>query len=375
MMSLDQFFNSITSDGKITFSSWTKIARTLYEPFIKEVYPDTEDQEFLKKSRRTVVLFKYWGINKVSTLEEAKLSIPVCRYCGQNLALPRSSEPKDEGDEWISVCRCKSCNIKYTQDQTQKSVNAKYGVNNISSLSSMKKLKSQILSDLYQTEKGKEANEKRKQTCLDKYGVTNVSQAEEINPRRTMNSVSSPTRSKNVNVKGKNFRIMHDSEREFLERLTDNLDVNLFDVNGRIFETIIDGKSKCHVVDYNIDDTMFLELKSSSRFRLDETTNEEYLDVHFNIVRPHLNALQRYAIYMRDITKGRYLLVMKNDGSLKLLTDQPTIIDAPKYFGKYAGMISSYYVGAKDMDNQIGIAIKRLIDQKNEYLKNNPVSI
>ena len=365
-MAIENLLNMIDSNGKVSYQNWTMLIRPYYTPFVNQVYTDLEDQEILGKSRRLIVLFKYWGMKRVTTLDEAKASIPICRICNMRLALPRSTEPKNEGDEWIGVCRCEYCNKRYGVIKTAEGTRRKLGVDNYSSLDYAKRLKSELLKKHYQTEAGQVSNQKRANTCQKLYGVPNVSQAMGINQQRVSASVSSPKRTKTVLIKGKEFYIIHPSEREVLSVFSNYIDINLFNVNQYTFETLIDGKSRCHTVDYNIDDTVFLELKSCDTFRPD-CTNEEYLDLKFAIVRPHLNAFQRYIIYMRDIYKGFYVMILSKDGSLKLFTDRPNLDEARKYFGKYADMATVRKRGILDMDSQLAIAIGKLIDQKNRY--------
>lgn len=352
-MLLSDLLRHINHLGEPTYQFWARDIKPYYEPLVNQIFTDPEDQKLLKKSRRIFVLFRYWGMNKVSNLEEAKASIPLCRYCHERLALPRSTEPKNEGDEWITVCRCPQCAKKYTYDQTKRSLKKFYGVENISSSPEVR-LKKSLIQRQNHLNHGQEIIEKRRKTCLERYGVTNVSKIEtvqtkkeetcqsnfgscnpqfnsDINIERTRNNLCRHSKGYPVKICDKTFFFLDPDEENFVRYLIQYVHPDVINTNNIVHEMFIDGRSHCYAVDVTIGNTFFIECKSSSLFSRD-MTNTEYLREKMTVMKNCMKDNQRYIILCRPRSDKHISLILDNTGGYGLNSDTDNIRDIRTYF-------------------------------------------
>lgn len=401
MSTLNDILSQIDKNGKCSIPNWCSKLKWSYAPFISQVYPNLEDQAMLKKSRRIQVLFTYWAMNKVTTVEEAKASIPVCRYCGKELAMPRSSEPIKEGDEWIVSCRCKECAKKYNRDQTDNGTERKYGVRNISSLPEMKIKRSKIMSDLYKTERGDEANKKRVQTLVKRYGdsITNVSQLKEVqeSKERTFNSTAynslndkdkkyldslsehskysllvfkkfEKLNGKDVVLNNKTFSVMDPTEETFLRYISEFIKTDVIESNMTVMENIVNGVARSTIIDVSVNNMFFFEIKSNA-----ETFHKIKLERYRSIA--NLKENQWYAVYIMD-TLEKDAIFINNEGKETLFTtlgNDNDIINKFNIVGKsYKNIADMNYTITRIMISKLpydtltekGIQIKNEISQR-----------
>lgn len=339
--SLAELLTLIDAYGRVAYQDWFKDASKYYKPMLPLVYTKEIDQELIYKSRRIKVLFKYWAMKKVTNVEEAKAAIPLCRYCGQELAMPRCTEPKDAGDEWIVSCRCESCCKKYNQEKTRQSMLRLYGVTNPNGLESVRIFKSQKQKENYLL-RGDEINQKRVETNRKVHGVDNVSQLESVKQAKEITTkkhygVTNPDYDSGINIRrtkkalyekaqkfvlyGKEFPILHISEANFITYLANYINIKYLESNRSVFEKVIDEKSRCTLIDVTIDDTLFIELKSECEFAWsDQCDNVEYFRQHAKILEYNLKPNQRYIIYVRLSDYEGHMLVLKPDMTYSLVT-------------------------------------------------------
>lgn len=354
LLSLNELFDNISETGAVKYPNWFIDAKRFFHEFYLKVYTKPEDREILSKSRRMKVLFKYWGIKKVRTLDEAIRSIPLCRYCHKELALPRSTEPKDINDEWITVCRCTECTKKYVVDQTANSVERIYGKRNISSTPEMRIAKSRIQRANH-LDHGDEITAKREKTCLDRYGVTNISklinikEAKEattnehygvinpqfdsnINVERCKNSLFRNNRGYPVSIFDKTFYFLDPDEEDFVKLLCKYVNYNTIMTNSTPVEYHMNGRSYCYTPDINIANIFYVECKSSSTFSLDKD-NIEYLLERIDIMTHIMKPYQRYILLVRPRADKHLYMSLNPNGSYILATESNVTYDLTRYFG------------------------------------------
>lgn len=355
---LNEILSSINKNGKCPIFNWNACLNKYYLPLIPLVYTKEEDQEMIKKSRRKQVLFAYWAMNGVRTLEDAKASIPVCRYCGKELALPRSTEPTDDGDEWIVTCRSRTCASRYINDKTTQGMMRNHGVKNANDLLSVREVKSEKLKSLYASARGVVANKRRSDTVSRKYGnkYTNVSQLSSVkkakgdsfekhygvrnifqNPEAMMEAwkrnhpeeieQNSKMLWANVtinrlldfngvpiDINGKNFVFLHETEFYLTHYISTFVDVNYISVNKDAFQTKVNGKYNSTVSDISVNKMFFIEVKSETG-EIDSEKWEFYKET------VSLEKGQCYVLYDYD-KKGEFAVVLNRKGQQMLLSSQ-----------------------------------------------------
>lgn len=386
MLDLTILLNQI---DKVTYkipNRWTNNIMYFYEPFIRAIWtnPDAYNMIMSKVggSARSGMLCKFWALNNVMTLEQAKATIPICPVCNNEPCVPASAPPKPSvGRGWVSnCCHKKFCLGKYRNSKITQGMIRIHGVANANDMEGMRELKSKLLKQAC-AERGDEIIKKREETCLSKLGVTNVSKDEgikrkkaettflhygvenpdydpETNIKRSMNVIESIS---NVTViNGKGFKLLHPSEGEFLKILVNRFGTFPVNSNNHIFNN----GYQCHIVDYDIYDKVFLELKSESLFKI-SMTNEEYIQSRLDIVQPNLRDDQRYGLYMRSAREGYHFMWFSNN-EIKFMLTSTSIDDLVKYFGyEYVSKSKRLYapIPESDMDNKILDTIQALISR------------
>jgi len=266
---------------KKTPFGWLTWIHPHYLKFAKEIYTQ-EDIEFFGQSRLEV-LYKYWANLNIKNVDDAKKTIPMCSYCNIK---PRA--PRIVGDVILDSCASAECLNKNHIDSTKRSMKNKYGVENISSLESMKIYRSEIMKRNHENF-GDITELKRKECVKAKYGVDNVSQIEAIKEKKIdsfqehygkdnifqrsdlmkeywLNAlgVENPKFKSEINIKrclnlipaliesvgeyhminGKRFGIMEPTELHLLRALVDYVKVDVIETNSTVFEKMILGKSR-----------------------------------------------------------------------------------------------------------------------------------
>ena len=325
--------------GKVPFK-WTNRIGVYYMPFLEAIYLSPKAKTIAIK--RKLPLFKYWAKNNVQTSEQAKASIPICKYCNQYPVLPKVTS----NGMLNYSCHQPECNKKNVYENTKKSVQKKYGVDNISSLDSVKDLKRHIQKANHKA-RGLEITKKRMATVKDKYGVTNVSKLNQvkekkaktftdnygidnifkrsdlmkkiwtktlgsdnpkhvssINVERVRNSVQGQIRDRGMyaNIANHQFGLLHPFEGELLRCLTSVIRPSRISTNEWVFERLIEGKSSASVIDIAVDERVFIEVKYGTHY-----FNNEDIDKILDIA--DLSDGKLY-IYFIHVNCGQIMLVL-----------------------------------------------------------------
>jgi hypothetical protein len=285
-------------ETKRTKNGWLEAIGLRYQPFIEKLYHDPS----LLNDARHLNLCKYWALNNVTTFEEARGTIPLCKYCYVNRVLPRVDKPDITGS-----CHHIECQKAFKYEAIEKGIEKKYGVKNINEIEEIRKLKSEKLKKINRVNKD-QIIAKRKKTCNERYDVENVSQSKEIKDRKSKTFVKNygvdnifkrsdlmkifwmdalgsdnPKHVSDINIrrvrktikgqienrgyvniiKGKEFGFLHEFEEEVVSYFLPIIDVKDIKTNETIKEKIIDNKSRCVCIDVTLEDKIYIEAKSS----------------------------------------------------------------------------------------------------------------
>lgn len=93
--------------GATNDKGWTRQIDKFYAPFIKKIY--SSDAMFMVlASNRKSNLYRYWALNNVHTLDEAKKLIHKCPMCHKELAIAcAGNQPTKMG--WLTSCHDNDC--------------------------------------------------------------------------------------------------------------------------------------------------------------------------------------------------------------------------------------------------------------------------
>lgn len=341
---LNTLISQVLPDGT-TPHGWFRKIEPFYSPFVKSIWTNQDALKVLfDKTRgvptRLLVLFRYWALNKVTTLEEAKALVKVCPFCGENYTMPASVCPKSavrKTDWMVGCCHRKYCAGKFKNSRTTQGMIRIHGVANANDMPGMRALKSELLKEANVLRKD-EIVALREKTCQEKYNADNVSQVEEIklkkeettyqnygvynpqfnseiNIKRALSSLRSSSES--IWVNGKEFFIRHSSEGSFINIASKYIPVQLLEANSKVLERQVNGKSKLNIVDLAIADTFFIELKSASlSFTM---TENEYMRDRLGLILPLLKCGQRYMFYMLG-NAYRAVFIVRNYADMNILT-------------------------------------------------------
>lgn len=399
LLSLEELLTKIDRNGKVAYQNWFTDIKKFYHMFFLKAYPKEEDRELIKKSRRMKVLFKYWAINNVKTESEAINSIPLCRYCHTELAMPRCTEPTEPKHEWIVSCRCEECVKKYVYDQTSKSVKQNHGVDNISSDLRIRLLKSQIQRNNH-LDHGDKITAKRVATIKSKYGdeYTNISQLSKVksdkeNTTTIHYGVPNPQFNSNVNIEksrnslarnhkgypyiieGRTFYFLDPDEQHFVELLCRYINYYCIMTNSTPVERFMKGRSYCYTPDINIANIIYVECKSCSAFSLHET-NEEYLKEHIDIMTHVMEPNQRYILLVRPSADKHMYLSLKSDGTYKIFASHNEIRVLREYFSDdIVYKASNIILNIPYFDLRLIAAMYKFCNYNNEIFKEEVMKI
>lgn len=352
-----------------------------YLKFAKEIYSDDVLNDF---GIRMDVLYKYWAGLKIRTLDDAKQSILSCSYCHNNPRIPRIT-----GSIILECCHNKSCMIKNNVDATKNAMKNKYGVDNISSLDSMKKLKSEKMKKNYE-EHGSEiiakriitiqdrygddcinvsqiedVKEKKKQTFQDHYGKDNIFQRSDLmkeywlkalgveNPK--FDSAINAIRVKNcikgliekngtyIKIDGKDFGILESLEGYVLNLLSEVINMQFVSSNEIIFEKTICGKSEAYVPDIAFSN-VYMEVKNGMRFITVETVNR---------VLDFIDITQNYVIFFITNVDSVYIASSNFDGTFNVIGKNVGIKDLLPFGDKIKSFRNIVTSVEEEFKNQI----------------------
>ena len=424
--SISELLRLVKPDGTSDYHDWTKDIKVIYSPFVPEVYTNPEDQRVLTTSRRLFVLFKYWALNKVTSVEEAKKSIPLCKVCQKELALPRCTEPKDAGDDWIVSCRCLECSKKYNALKTAEGTYRKHGVRNVSSLNLMKLIKSQIQRKNH-AERGDEITAKRVNTVRERHGKDNVSQLDwvknqkaetfmkhfgvsnifkridlmkkywldalgvehprydmEIHQKCCKKAIYAMCRSSQgrvFKIQEKEFGVLAPNEAYILRYLSKVIPPEMLESNETMFSKMIDKTPHCYTIDVSINNIFFLEMKSCRSFKMN-MDNSSYIIERLKIMHGQLKPGQYYLFYVRDISNQHLAIFNYNFTDIKIISTvelDDNHVSIKNLFGDYIYNHSKQFYGKCNMDLVLRniiykklIEINALVNDSNNWGKDEP---
>lgn len=355
---LNTLISQVLPDGT-TPHGWFKKIEPFYRPFVKAIWTNQDALKVLFKETRGVpgrllVLFRYWALKKVTTLEEAKALVKVCPFCGENYTIPASVSPKSavrETDWMVGCCHRKYCAGKFKNSRTTQGMIRIHGVANANDMPGMRAIKSGLLKEANVLRKN-EILALREKTCQERYNVDNVSQIDDIKTKKAMTSfenygVYNPQFNSEINIKralsslrssfetiwinGKEFFIRHVSEGTFVNMVSKYIPVQLLEVNSKVLERQVNGRSKLNIVDLAIADIFFIELKSASlSFTM---TENEYMRDRLGLILPLLKCGQRYMFYMMG-NAYRAVFIVRNYIDMNILTTLNSYEQLVTCFGK-----------------------------------------
>lgn len=127
-------------------------------------------------------------------------------------------------------------------------------------------------------------------------------------------------------IDGKTFGTLSKSEESLTRRLIQEFGVSHIDTNTYVLERVIDGKSRCNVVDVSLDNNIFIEVKGDETYY-----NLDYLKERIELVKPILSESQRYLVYLR-FKNERHMYVVSHDYD-KIITQDSDYTRCQKWFG------------------------------------------
>ena len=320
-------------------TGWVTAIRQYYMPYIGQIWTDPEAIRLAMKRER--VLYKYWALNDVKTLDEAIATIPLCPICGKELALPSSVEPKTKkGRTWLSVCHNKKCANALYYQRTSETLMETKGIKNISSDPEIKKKKSIKQINNYK-DHGDVINAKRANTVMAKYNETNVSKLDFVKKAKSNtfmehyevdNVFKIPSeRVKNFNAlkkyratdslitEEKEFTFLSSTEKWFTNFILEYVKPEYVKVNEVLLET--SDHSKATFSDVVIGDMFYIELKKwHERFQKKGGTIEDYEIINsFNNIPFFVGYIrdypQQHMIIINEQTKKRFGYTSHSDDS------------------------------------------------------------
>ena len=378
-MSLEELINQV---DPVTFKiphGWTGKIKTYYYPFVKEIWTNSDAIKTIThytktEQRRLNVLFKYWALNKITTLYDAKKTIPICPICKNDLCIPASVDPTGNRTWIVGCCHKRYCCGKYKNNKTTDGMLRIHGVLNANDMPDMKMRKSELIKKAVE-ERGKEILKTRQNTiqntygsqytnisqlpdikktkedtCFLNYGVTNPDYILGINAERSYKTVN--TMCNQIVINRKVFSVMDPSEAEFLRIMARTIPVEYIESNEVVLERMINGRSKCNVVDIAVNNKVFIELKSTYLFDYrSHLANSEYVGRRLELVIPLLQEDQRYIFYVRH-PKESLTFIVDNKGEIKIRTTGSDLKTAINCFGDYrCYKCQNKKFNIKDMDD------------------------
>ena len=335
---------------KLTYSWFEHLAEKWLEELTGFLSTTTKDTHAYDK--RKIKCIRYLIHFGITSKEEIMDQVPRCPYCGELYQLPNCIDNLKNAYILAGHCGSESCKNKYVYDQTSKSVQKKYGVDNVSRLDSIQKKKERTLMKKYGVKHPQQAGEIREKsisTLREKYGVDNISQVRDIKYKKAETfkknygvdnifkrydmmrnywmeklGVPNPVYLKEVLLKfthgtaearkvyifNKYHIVLSDLEKEFVKKvynlvynynLINKKMVHLMKVNDIYFlglkEETVDKKDKAYVPDVFFEDVI-VEIKSG------HTSNKEISKL-FELVKLYNEAENTHIKWIYILCKGQ----------------------------------------------------------------------